>query len=170
MKKRQSQAYISQIIDADNIVYTDSSRIAAVFVSHSQQILGSDIQNQYPDLSHITPYGVLTDGDALDLMHPITFAEIEDVVKSANNPNKAPGLDNKNDTLIIAKILFNAYVWAEHNARIFRNVTLPYGSVVLRIIQIVTTKIFFLDLILPNDIQCHWNVPVHTPVMVAKSG
>eukprot|EP00268_Persea_americana_P005859 TRINITY_DN12021_c0_g4_i3.p2 TRINITY_DN12021_c0_g4~~TRINITY_DN12021_c0_g4_i3.p2 ORF type:complete len:107 (-),score=15.79 TRINITY_DN12021_c0_g4_i3:268-588(-) len=75
---------------------------------------------------------------------------------------------NKNDTLIIAKILFNAYVWAEHNARIFRNVTLPYGSVVQRIIQIVTTKILYLDLILPNDIQRHWNVPMHTPVVAAN--
>ena len=32
----------------------------------------------------------------------------------------------------------------------------------------MTTKILFLDLVLPNDIQCHWNVPVHTPVMVAN--
>ena len=89
MKKRQSQAYISQITDADETVYTDSSGIAAVFVSHFQNILGPDIQNQYPDLSHITPHGVLTDGDVLDLMHPVTFAEIEYVIKSAN-PNKAP--------------------------------------------------------------------------------
>ena len=74
MKKRPSQAYISQITDADDTVHTDSSGIATVFVSHFQNILGPDIQNQYPDLSHITPHGVLTDGDALDLLHPVTFA------------------------------------------------------------------------------------------------
>jgi len=78
---------------------------------------------------------------------------------------------NRNDSLILAKLLFNAYVWhvwAERNARIFRKVTLPYVSVVQRIIQMVTTKILYLELILPNDIQCHWIVPVHTPVMVAN--
>ncbi|XXG82782.1 hypothetical protein AAC387_Pa10g0673 [Persea americana] len=95
MKKRQSHAYISQITGADDTIYTDSSGIAAMFVSHFQSILGPDIQNQSPDLSHITPHGVLTDGDALDLMRPVTIAEIEDVVKSAN-PNKAPGPDGFN--------------------------------------------------------------------------
>ena len=78
---------------------------------------------------------------------------------------------NGNDTLILAKIPLNAYVWhvwAERNARIFKKVTLPYGYVVQHIIQIVTTKILYLDLILPHDIQCHWNVPVHTPVMAAN--
>ncbi|KAJ8635925.1 hypothetical protein MRB53_010192 [Persea americana] len=34
MKKRQSQAYISQITDADDTFHTDSSGIATVFVSH----------------------------------------------------------------------------------------------------------------------------------------
>ena len=95
MKKRQSQAYISQITDADSTVHTDSTGIAAVFVSHFQNILAPDVPSQYPDLSRITPHGVLTDGDALDLMCPITVAKIEDVVKSAN-PNKAPGPDGFN--------------------------------------------------------------------------
>ena len=78
---------------------------------------------------------------------------------------------HRNDVLILAKLLFNAYVWhvwAERNARIFKNVTLPYGSVVQRIIQVVTTKILYLNLLFPSDIQCHWNVPVHTPLMAAN--
>ncbi|XXG82825.1 hypothetical protein AAC387_Pa10g0712 [Persea americana] len=95
MKKRQSHAYISQITDVDDTIYIDSSGIAVVFVSHFQRILGPDIQNQSPDLSHITPHGVLTDGDALALMRPVTVAEIEDVVKSAN-PHKALGPDGFN--------------------------------------------------------------------------
>ncbi|KAJ8622034.1 hypothetical protein MRB53_030563 [Persea americana] len=57
MKKRQSQAYISQITDADNNVYIDSTSIAVVFVSHFQNILGPAVQSQYPDLSHISPLG-----------------------------------------------------------------------------------------------------------------
>ncbi|KAJ8622028.1 hypothetical protein MRB53_030557 [Persea americana] len=78
MKKRQSQAFISQITYADDTVYTDSTGIAVVFISHFQNILGPEVPSQYPDLSHITPHGVLTKGDALDLMRPVSVGVLWD--------------------------------------------------------------------------------------------
>ncbi|XXG62096.1 hypothetical protein AAC387_Pa05g0532 [Persea americana] len=90
MKKRQSQAYISQITDVEGTVYTDHSGIAVVFVSHFQNILGPEMHCQSPDLSQILPHGVATDEDALSLMTPVTISKIEGVIK-ATNPNKAPG-------------------------------------------------------------------------------
>lgn len=95
VKKRQSQAYISQITDADNNVYTDPSGIAVVFISHFQNILGPEMQCQSPDLSQVLPHGIVNEEDTISLMRPVTNPESEDVIKTAN-PNKAPGPDGFN--------------------------------------------------------------------------
>lgn len=50
---------------------------------------------QSPNLSQVTPHGVVTEEDALSLMNPVTISEIENVIKAAN-PNKALGPDGFN--------------------------------------------------------------------------
>lgn len=95
MKKRQTQSYISQITDEEGSNYTEPSGIAAAFVDHFQNILGPAITIHYPDLSHVTPHGLVTNKDALNILKPVTQSEIENVIKNAN-PNKAPGPDGFN--------------------------------------------------------------------------
>lgn len=67
MKKRQTQAYISQISNADDNVYTDPSGIAVVFVSYFQTILGPEMQCRSPDLSQVIPHGIVNEADAFFL-------------------------------------------------------------------------------------------------------
>ena len=74
---------------------------------------------------------------------------------------------NSEDSIILGKLIFNAYVWhvwAERNARIFRHKATSSGSIVRRIIQVVTTRILYLGIRLPDAIHCHWNVPFPAPV------
>ena len=64
--------------------------------------------------------------------------------------------------LTLGKILFIAFVWhiwAERNSMIFRTKANSSGAIMQKIIQVTTTKILYLGISLPNNIQCHWNVP-----------
>ena len=94
-RKRQTQAYISQIDDAEGNTYTNPSGIVTVFVDNFQYILAPSVPSQSPNLSHIIPHGYVTEEDALNLMKPVTIFEIEEVIKAAN-PNKAPTPDGFN--------------------------------------------------------------------------
>ena len=57
-------------------------------------------------------------------------------------------------------------MWAERNARIFRVKAKSSGIVVQHIVQVVTTKILYLGLRLPTNIECHWNVPSNDQVII----
>ena len=91
MRKRQTQSYISQIADAKGNIYTEPSSIVVTFVSHFQKILAPAVDDQCPDLSHVTPHSYFTKEDAFNLMKPATNCEIMEVIKAAN-PNKSLGL------------------------------------------------------------------------------
>lgn len=90
MRKQQTQADVFQIDDAEGNTYTDPSCIAAVFVSHFQDILAPAARTEFLDLSHIIPHAYVTEEDTINLIKLVIISEIDDVIKAAN-PNKAPG-------------------------------------------------------------------------------
>lgn len=90
MRARHVQSFISKIEDMEGTTFSDPPGITATFVSYFSSLLGPHIVSQKPDLSHIAPYGYVSELDAMNLTMPATIAEIEEVIKAAN-PNKAPG-------------------------------------------------------------------------------
>ena len=63
--------------------------------------------------------------------------------------------------------MFSAYVWciwAERNGKILKRISNPRASVMQKNFQVMTTKILYLGIRLPNSIQRHWNVPSHVHV------
>ena len=60
------------------------------------------------------------------------------------------------------------HVWEVRNARIFRLTAKTSMSVVQQISLVVTTKVLYLGINLPNSIQCHWNIPSNAQVHITR--
>lgn len=73
MWKRQTQAFISKIVDLEGNTYSKPPGIAAAFVSHFEKILAPTIENHHPKLTHVTPHASVTavDAHAFETSHSV---------------------------------------------------------------------------------------------------
>lgn len=89
---------------------------------------------------------------------PIACSDAYELLQSVTSR-----LDQQSEgALTLGKLLFNAFVWhiwAERNCRIFRATSNSSIAITQKIIQVATTRILYLVFSLPQNIQCHWNVP-----------
>lgn len=70
MWARHAQSFISKIEDMEGTTFSDPPGFASAFVSYFSSLLGPHIVLQRPDLSHIAPYGYVSELDAMNLESP----------------------------------------------------------------------------------------------------
>ena len=105
----------------------------------------------YIDLLPLT-YGTLYSG-----ILPIPVSSPIEMIESIIHR-----LDQKEDFQVLGKLIFPAFAWnvrQERNSRIFKNKSLPMAIVERRIQSQIRSRIVFLGLKLPENIDSNWDLP-----------
>ncbi|KAJ9536709.1 hypothetical protein OSB04_un000094 [Centaurea solstitialis] len=115
VKERRNRNYIRSILDADGNFVRDDG-VPGVFLDHFRSFLGMCDTVVHPVMPRDLFYNPLSLGESLDIIRPITDAEIKDALFGIGN-DKAPGSDGFSSKFFKAawNVIGNDLVVVVHN-------------------------------------------------------